>query len=66
MVFSHLEYYLSLPKYYFLRKAKQLRIKEEKLKSQRALAKLRKAVVEAMPGVIANYEAELRKYADLQ
>ena len=66
MVFAHLEFHLQLPKYFFLRKAKQLRIKEEKLKSKRCLGKLRKTVTELMPSAIANYEVELRKYAELQ
>uniref|UniRef100_A0A1B0GG94 Yemanuclein n=1 Tax=Glossina morsitans morsitans TaxID=37546 RepID=A0A1B0GG94_GLOMM len=66
MVFSHLEFQLSLPKYYFLRKAKQLRIKEEKMKSKRVFYKLQKAVTEVMPAVLASYDAELRKYAELQ
>lgn len=66
MVFAHLEYQLSLPKYYFLRKAKQLRIKEEKLKSKRAFSKLHKAITETMPAVIASYDAELRRFAELQ
>lgn len=65
MVFAHLEYHLILPKYFFLRKAKQLRIKEEKMKSKRAVGKLRKAIIEAMPGVIANFEAEIRKHAEM-
>lgn len=65
MVFAHLEYHLILPKYFFLRKAKQLRIKEEKMKSKRALCKLRKAIIEAMPGVIANFEAEIRKQTEI-
>uniref|UniRef100_W8AYF3 Yemanuclein-alpha n=1 Tax=Ceratitis capitata TaxID=7213 RepID=W8AYF3_CERCA len=65
MVFAHLEYHLILPKYFFLRKAKQLRIKEEKMKSKRAVGKLRKAIIEAMPGVIANFEAEIRKHAEI-
>ncbi|XP_054725649.1 yemanuclein isoform X1 [Anastrepha obliqua] len=65
MVFAHLEYHLVLPKYFFLRKAKQLRIKEEKMKSKRALGKLRKAIIEAMPSVIANFEADIRKHAEL-
>ncbi|XP_067617274.1 yemanuclein [Eurosta solidaginis] len=65
MVFAHLEFHLLLPKYFFLRKAKQLRIKEEKMKSKRALAKLRKAIIEAMPNVIANFEADIRKHAEL-
>ncbi|XP_036323928.1 yemanuclein [Rhagoletis pomonella] len=65
MVFAHLEYHLVLPKYFFLRKAKQLRIKEEKMKSKRALGKLRKTIIEAMPAVIANFEAEIRRHAEL-
>lgn len=66
MVYAHLEYQLSLPRYFFFRKAKQLREKEEKLKSKRAFNKLQKAVTETMPTVIASYDAELRRYAELQ
>ncbi|KAI8130470.1 yemanuclein [Lucilia cuprina] len=65
MVFAHLEFHLSLPRYYFLRKAKQLRIKEEKLKSKRSFNKLHKAITETMPAVIASYEAELKRYSEL-
>ncbi|XP_065372239.1 yemanuclein [Calliphora vicina] len=65
MVFAHLEFHLSLPKYFFLRKAKQLRIKEEKLKSKRSFNKLHKAITETMSAVTASYEAELRRYSEL-
>ncbi|XP_075146836.1 yemanuclein [Haematobia irritans] len=66
MVYAHLEYHLALPRYFFFRKARQLREKEEKLKSKRAFNKLHKAVTETMPAVIASYDAELRRYAELQ
>lgn len=66
MVYAHLEYQLLQPKYFFLRKARQLREKEEKLKTKRAFNKLQKAVTETMPIVIASYEAEMRRYAELQ
>lgn len=66
MVHAHLEYQLALPKYFLLRKAKSLRIKEERLKTKKAFYKLQKAVTEIMPGVLTSYEAELRKYAELQ
>uniref|UniRef100_A0A1I8MNM0 Hpc2-related domain-containing protein n=1 Tax=Musca domestica TaxID=7370 RepID=A0A1I8MNM0_MUSDO len=66
MVYAHLEYQLLQPKYFFLRKARQLREKEEKLKTKRAFNKLQKAVTETMPIVIASYDAEMRRYAELQ
>uniref|UniRef100_A0A1I8NYY7 Hpc2-related domain-containing protein n=1 Tax=Stomoxys calcitrans TaxID=35570 RepID=A0A1I8NYY7_STOCA len=65
-VYAHMEYQLSLPKYFFFRKARQLREREEKMKSKRAFNKLHKAVTETMPAVIASYDAELRRYAELQ
>ncbi|ALC46403.1 yemalpha [Drosophila busckii] len=65
MVFAHLEYQLQLPKYFILRKAKVLRAREEKIKTSIALDKLRKAVTEAMPKAVANYELELHKFAEL-
>lgn len=66
MIFAHLEYNLSLPKYYLLRKAKQLRVKDEKSKSKRSLAKLRKVVDEAMPGILNVYDMEMKKYLEYQ
>ncbi|XP_073818412.1 yemanuclein isoform X2 [Musca autumnalis] len=66
VVYAHLEYQLLQPKYFFLRKARQLREKEEKLKTKRAFNKLQKAVTETMPLVISSYDAELRRYAELQ
>ncbi|XP_016977112.1 yemanuclein [Drosophila rhopaloa] len=64
MVFSHIEYQLQLPKYYMLRKGKQVRAKEEKKKSTIVLEKLRRAVAVVMPKAIANYETELRTFAE--
>jgi len=64
MVFSHIEYQLQLPKYYMLRKGKQVRAKEEKKKSTDMLEKLRRAVAVVMPKAIANYETELRTFAE--
>nr|XP_036674141.1 yemanuclein [Drosophila suzukii] len=64
MVFSHIEYQLQLPKYYMLRKGKQVRAKEEKKKSTNMLEKLRRAVAVVMPKAIANYETELRTFAE--
>ncbi|XP_043657297.1 yemanuclein [Drosophila teissieri] len=64
MVFSHIEYQLQLPKYYMLRKGKQVRAKEEKRKSTIILEKLRRAVAVVMPKAIANYETELRTFAE--
>ncbi|XP_016999073.2 yemanuclein [Drosophila takahashii] len=64
MVFSHIEYQLQLPKYYMLRKGKQVRAKEEKKKSTNTLDKLRRAVAVVMPKAIANYETELRTFAE--
>lgn len=65
MVFAHLEYQLSLPKYFFLRKTRQLRVKEEKVKTKRTFNKLHKAITETMPAVVASYEAELKRYSEL-
>ncbi|XP_017039010.2 yemanuclein, partial [Drosophila ficusphila] len=64
MVFSHIEYQLQLPKYYMLRKGKQVRAKEEKKKTNSMLEKLRRAVAVVMPKAIANYETELRAFAE--
>ncbi|KAH8346797.1 hypothetical protein KR084_011958 [Drosophila pseudotakahashii] len=64
MVFSHIEYQLQLPKYYMLRKGKQVRAKEEKKKSTNVLDKLRRAVAVVMPKAIANYETELHTFAE--
>ncbi|KAI8044721.1 yemanuclein [Drosophila gunungcola] len=64
MVFSHIEYQLQLPKYYMLRKGKQVRAKEEKNKSTIMVEKLRRAVAVVMPKAIANYETELRTFAE--
>ncbi|XP_030369879.1 yemanuclein [Scaptodrosophila lebanonensis] len=66
MVFAHLEYQLTLPKYFILRKSKALRAKEEKNKTTLALDNLRKAIAKIMPRAIENYEIKLRKYAELQ
>ncbi|XP_020817182.1 yemanuclein [Drosophila serrata] len=64
MVFSHIEYQLQLPKYYILRKGKAVRAKEEKNKTRKSLEKLRQAVAVIMPKAIANYEVELRNFAE--
>ncbi|KAH8246997.1 hypothetical protein KR032_006480 [Drosophila birchii] len=64
MVFSHIEYQLQLPKYYILRKGKAVRAKEEKNKTRKSLDKLRQAVAVVMPKAIANYEMELRNFAE--
>ncbi|KAH8280850.1 hypothetical protein KR054_001164 [Drosophila jambulina] len=64
MVFSHIEYQLQLPKYYILRKGKAVRAKEEKNKTRKSLEKLRQAVAMVMPKAIANYEVELRNFAE--
>ncbi|XP_017083188.1 yemanuclein [Drosophila eugracilis] len=64
MVFSHIEYQLQLPKYYMLRKGKQVRAKEEKNKTTNMLDKLRWAVAVVMPKAIADYETELRTFAE--
>ncbi|XP_017017665.1 yemanuclein [Drosophila kikkawai] len=64
MVFSHIEYQLQLPKYYILRKGKAVRAKEEKNKSRKSIEKLRQAVAMVMPKAIANYEMELRNFAE--
>ncbi|KAH8382455.1 hypothetical protein KR009_003597 [Drosophila setifemur] len=64
MVFSHIEYQLQLPKYYILRKGKAVRAKQEKNKTTNALEKLRRAVSVVMPKAIANYEMELRNFAE--
>ncbi|XP_001964637.3 yemanuclein [Drosophila ananassae] len=64
MVFSHIEYQLQLPKYYMLRKGKAVRAKEAKSKSNNAVEKLRRAVAVVMPKAIANYEMELRNFAE--
>ncbi|KAH8332503.1 hypothetical protein KR074_004288 [Drosophila pseudoananassae] len=64
MVFSHIEYQLQLPKYYILRKGKAVKAKEAKSKSNNAVEKLRRAVAVVMPKAIANYEMELRNFAE--
>lgn len=64
VVFAHLEFQLSLPKYYLLRKAKQLRINQEKTKTKKAFVKLRKAVAEIMPTIIQQYQSNTRTYED--
>ncbi|KAH8247239.1 hypothetical protein KR038_000745 [Drosophila bunnanda] len=64
MVFSHIEYQLQLPKYYILRKGKAVRAKEEKNKTRKSLEKLRQAVAVIMPKAVANYEVELRNFAE--
>ncbi|KAH8306257.1 hypothetical protein KR018_005322, partial [Drosophila ironensis] len=64
MVFAHIEYQLQLPKYYVLRKGKALRAKQEKSKVAGAMNKLQRAVAVVMPKAIANYEMELRSFAE--
>lgn len=46
-----------------LRKLKQI-IKEEKAKSKKALAKLKKAVDEVMPTVMLNYQVSFKRIED--
>ncbi|XP_055902513.1 yemanuclein [Eupeodes corollae] len=65
-VFAHLEYQLSLPKYFLLRKAKQLRINQEKTKTKKAFVKLRKAVAEIMQSINQQYQANVTKYEEFQ
>lgn len=65
-VFAHLEYQLSLPKNFLLRKAKQLRINQEKSKTKKAFVKLRKAVSEVMQNISQQYNANLTKYEEFQ
>ncbi|XP_055849097.1 yemanuclein [Episyrphus balteatus] len=65
-VFAHLEYQLSLPKYFLLRKAKQLRINQEKTKTKKAFVKLRKAVSEIMQSIHQQYQTNLTKYEEFQ
>lgn len=65
-VFAHLEYQISLPKYFLLRKAKQLRNKQEGTKTTNAYMKLKKAVAEVMPSVLLNYESNCRKVEEIR
>lgn len=66
VVFAHLEYQLSLPKYFLLRKAKQLRINQEKTKTKKAFVKLRKSVADIMPSITQQYQLSLRTYEEFQ
>lgn len=65
-IFAHLEFQLSLAKYYFLRKARTLRIKQEKNKTKRAYLKLKKTVAEVMPSILSSYEASCRKVEEMR
>lgn len=65
-VLAHLEYQLSLPKNFLLRKAKQLRINQEKSKTKKAFVKLRKAVSEVMQNISQQYQTNLAKYEEFQ
>lgn len=66
IVFAHIEYQLSLPKYFLLRKAKQLRIKQEKTKTKKAFTKLKKGVLEVMPSVLLQYEGNYKRIDEIR
>ncbi|XP_055380993.1 yemanuclein [Condylostylus longicornis] len=65
-IFAHLEYQMELPKYYLIKKGKQMRIKQEKSKIKKAYIKLKNAIAKVMPSVINSYEATYKQISELR
>ncbi|XP_039441959.1 yemanuclein isoform X2 [Culex pipiens pallens] len=65
-VYKHLESHLQVSRQTLMIKIKKIRIRKEDNKVKKALDKLETAVKEMMPKLVASFEAEKKKAADLR